>query len=368
MALRHRNFPLLSMNFEFLSIQYLRRIAAGRGDNMKISEYSGLRTVVDIMAESVKELGVQVYLGSKLLSFQVLDRGVILLQFSGINTVIPTSRLFLAINHKNLLDLSSSLHHISLDAGQLLGNLKDVRVQKGVVFYKDAWWRKLNLHGVIYTDTLLNKISHGLSTNCTDASCPGYMRFDNWADWNSLNLDTFNPIGLATVLTSYFSNMTQMFNNTDQVNNTHRANNNNAQKANTSDIDDIIERDTLRAKLALKFIHRLIISIHQQLPGFDASNVQEPTSAVLANWDNDGIFTYGSALLPSDISYRQFVNAVMEPIPGEPIHLVNSHISDWDEGLESSIVQVERVLNTILGMTKPDWNTDAIYSAEVKLE
>jgi len=97
----HRARHLMEMNFELFTIQYLISLAAEEGDQRTITGPAGLRTMIDSMVKKMDDLGVQIYLNSKLQEFRTLEDGqYTLLKFENINRIVPTSRLLLAINKK----------------------------------------------------------------------------------------------------------------------------------------------------------------------------------------------------------------------------------------------------------------------------
>jgi len=221
------------------------------------------------------------------------------------------------------------------------------------------------LSGNVYTDTLLNKLSYHTSPDCVSGgNCSGYIKFANWM--NEIDVATFHPIGMATVLSYLSSTLVNDTQNITQQNMTGQASQNQTQM-DFDTISQAIQKDQDRSKQALIYLHELIMKIHEKIPGFDETKIEEPTKGILADWGHDGIFEYGTVFYPSDVAYRDFVRQMIQPMGAEPVHFINSDFSDSNRDLESSIIQVERVLST-LGVEPPAWNTDSIYKFEVTIE
>lgn len=433
---------LMSMNFELFAIQHLRNVAAGKEDLRKIDSFNGLSSVIDIMASELEDKGVQIYHNAKLDNVKIVG-DTILLHFAGLAGVVPTKRVFFAINKKELLGLGSSdvLEKISDPANEVLGSLKSLKMVKGVVLYETSWWKDYDIGDAIYTDTNLNKLSFHTIPDCPEGEkCAGWIKFEHWGDRENLNYDIFNPIGMATVLTEFNREQSDEYeageanvesNTTDSANierpsesnripyeaernpsstetpkeyssertdrtpsrrpestertpsrrpeseewegirKEHSTNETSGDSFSLFDLETFERGEELRSQFILNTIHNRLMNIFKEVPGFDPAQIEPPVSVLIANWQDDGRYEFGTVSLPSRVPYKDRVLSMVEPIPGAAVHFVDSDFSEftnWDHSFESSIVMVERALNQVLGMERPAWNVDEqIYKAVVEV-
>ncbi|CAD7697140.1 unnamed protein product [Ostreobium quekettii] len=295
----------------------------------------GFATQVEVLAERLAALGVDVQLGEELVGVELHDDSKALtLTFASGLEVTPAAAVlnippdaFEAVVRREDVRGPKALPHL----GRWLDALERVPALKAYVYYDDAFWAQPGLNrtgGRMRTsEELYNSRYHDGFVRCDDnGACKGillaqYASGDRGAPWaGTFFQDTLdNPYV--------------------QI------------RRNSSDPRHVQFLDELHRQLMLTH------AVELERAGLNASEIVAPDVALVGVFLGRSLYGWHGRR-PSSLEPGQFDEVPMEPFPGYGLHLVNEAYGPTTGWMESSLVSAERMVSHMYGLEKPAFLTE----------
>jgi len=126
--------------------------------------------------------------------------------------------------------------------------------------------------------------------------------------------------------------------------------------------------DDVQHSLFLDWVHDIVLRTHGKLLSEEElALVSKPTVAIFANWATaDWFGPQGTVVQPSTVPDGKWIENLIEPVPGQRLHLVNLDFSTYAGWAEGSLLSGEKVLSQFFGLKRPSWLEEYWYKANIE--